>query len=155
MGGWSILYDNPSEAVFADILGIDERMADNIINATKQQSNSDNKDSIYSQFSCVHACIVGNDTVKFNREGKLLSNEELAVEEALGTSTYDLNRWSEISLSSPIFDSSKLMQSQREWCDNLIKGSGSWGSDAPLARVDDDDVIKDVWGPDALIVNPS
>ena len=114
MGGWSLLYDNPSEAHFADILGLDEKTADDIILAAKQLPTSNSEDSVYTRFSRVRACIVGNDTVKFNREGRLMSDEELAIEEQLGTSVQDLNWWMEISFSSPIFDVSKLTPAQQE-----------------------------------------
>ena len=154
MGGWSLLYDDPSEARFADILGLDEKTGDEIIRAAKRIPTSDSEDSVYTRFSRVRAHIVGNDSVKFNREGRLLSKEELAIEEQLGTSIQDLNRWSEISFSSPIFDVSKLTPAQREWCSKVL-GLGCWGSNAPLARVDDDEAIADSWGPDTPVVNLS
>lgn len=155
MGGWSLLYDDPSEARFADILGLDEKTADDIIRAAKKVPTSDSEDSVYTCFSRIRARIVGNDLVKFNREGKLISDEELAVEEQLGTTVHNLNRWSEISLSSPIFDASKLTPAQQSWLKSVSTG-GQWGSDAPLARVDDVDVaVADLWGPDAPVVNPS
>ena len=152
MGGWSLLYDNPSEARFADILGLDEKTADEIIRTAKRVPTSDSEDSVYTRFSRIRARIVGNDSVKFNREGKLLSEEELAIEEQLGTSVQDLNRWNEISFTSPIFNKSKLTPLQRVWFDNVL-GNGQWGANAPLARIDDENV--DAWGPDAPVVNPS
>lgn len=154
MGGWSLLYDNPSEARFADILGLDEKTADNIILTAKRLPTSNSEDSVFSRFSRVHACIVGNDTVKFNREGRLMSDEELAIEEQLGTSVQDLNHWTNISFSFPLFDASKLTPTQREWR-NKVLGGCQWGSDAPLAHVDDDDAITDSWGPDVPVVNLS
>ena len=153
MGGWSLLYDNPSEARFVDILGLDEKTADDIILAAKRLPTSDSEDSVYTRFSRVRARIVGNDTVKFNREGRLMSDEELAIKEQLGTSVQDLNRWMEISFSSPIFDVSKLTPAQQEWCAKVL--GGQWGSDTPLAQVDDDDMITELWGPDVPVVNPS
>ena len=152
MGGWSLLYDNPSEARFADILSLDEKTADDIIRAAKQVPTSDSEDSVYTRFSRIRARIVGNDSVKFNREGRLLSEEEIAIEEQLGTSIQDLNRWNEISYSSPIFDKSKLTPLQQEWFERVF-GCGQWGADTPLARVDDE--VADSWGPDAPVVNPS
>ena len=152
MGGWSLLYDNPSEAHFADILGLDEKTADEIIRAAKRVPTSDSEDSVFTRFSRIRARIVGNDSVKFNREGKLLSEEELAIEEQLGTSVQDLNRWNEISFTSPLFDKSKLTPAQREWFENVF-GCGQWGAEGPLARIDDE--VADSWGPDAPVVNPS
>ena len=152
MGGWSLLYDNPSEARFADILCLDERTADDIIRVAKKIPTSDSEDSVYTRFSRIRARIVGNDSVKFNRDGKLLSEEELNIEEQLGTSVQDLNRWNEISFTSPLFDKSKLTPSQREWFESVF-GCGQWGAEAPLARVDDE--ATDAWGPDAPVVNPS
>ena len=127
MGGWSLLYDNPSEARFADILGLDEKTADNIIRAAKQVPTSDSEDSVYTRFSRIRARIVGNDAVKFNRDGKLLSEEELAIEEQLGTSIQDLNRWNETSFTSPIFDKSKLTPTQREWFESVFHSGHTVG----------------------------
>lgn len=55
MGGWSILYDDPSKARFTEILGLDEKLADDIIRETRNHPDSDNEDSLYSWFS--HPCL--------------------------------------------------------------------------------------------------
>ena len=111
--GWSILYDDPSEERFADLLGLDESLADTIIEEAKSHPSSDHEDSVYSRFSRIRVRIVGNDTVKFNREGKMMSEEETAVEEALNK-----NDDMEAGDNSVVFPHvlNKLTPAQQAWC---------------------------------------
>lgn len=154
MSGWSILYNDLSEVQFADLLGLDEKLADDIILTAKNHSDSDNEDSVYSRFSCVCAHIVGNNSVQFNCEGKLLSEEEIVIEEQLGLTVQELDRWVQSTIGTSVFDISCLTPAQQDWVRGCSGATGEWGLDmteSPYAHVDD----EDAWDPSAPVSNPS
>ena len=98
--------------------------------------------------SPTHACIVGNDMVKFNHEGKLLSKEEL------GLTVQDLDRWEQPTLGTPVFDISHLTPLQQDWVHKHGGASGMWRMDfteSPYARIDD----TNAWDPSKPISNHS
>lgn len=110
MGGWSILYDNLSEACFAHLLSLDKSLV--AIREAKSCDVSDNEDSIYSWFSHIWACIIGNDSVCFSCEGRLMSNEEAGVKSYLGVDK--ANIWSGESIYSH-YKILKLTPAQQSW----------------------------------------
>ena len=146
--GWSILYDDPSEARFANLLGLDESLGDAIIEEAKSHPSSDHEDSVYSRFSRICAHIVGNDMVKFLCEGKLLSDKEMAIEESLGKDMDD--QAAEFSIMFPQ-NLAKLTPSQQKW----VREVTGMGEEVPMTYARVDDTPGDAWDPSAPVSNLS
>ena len=132
---------------------MDKSLADTIIKEAKSHEELDREDSVYLRFSQICARIVGNDSVRFLREGKLLSNKEIAIEESLNIPFDKANHWAEESLVSP-YILKKLTPAQQEWVKETA-GMGDWGCEMSLPHVDNDVNPGDAWDPSEPVTNPS